>query len=88
MRAGDDGVVLAHALEAQHLAGEHEGVARRELLDEIFLDLAEHAAGGEHAGRLERAALQRASRTRTIGASTMVPTFSRYCWAMRGWATR
>ena len=40
-----------NALEAQHLAGEDEGVAGRELLDEIFLDLAEHAAGREHAGR-------------------------------------
>ena len=46
VRAGDDGIDLAQALEAQHLAGEHEGVAWRELLDEIFLDLAEHAAGG------------------------------------------
>ena len=27
----------------EHLAGEHEGVARGQLLDEIFLDLAEHA---------------------------------------------
>ena len=44
MRAGDDGVGLAQALEAQHLAGEDEGVAGAELLDEIFLDLAEHAA--------------------------------------------
>ena len=71
-----------------HLAGEHEGVAGRELLDEIFLDLAEHAAASEHAGRLERAAFHRASRTRSIGASTMTPTLSRYCCAMRGWATR
>ena len=58
MGAGDDGVDLAQALEAQHLAGEHEGVAGGELLDEIFLDLAEHAPAGEHACRLERAAFQ------------------------------
>ena len=58
MRARDDGVGLAQALEAQHLAGEDEGVAGRELLDEIFLDLAEHAAAHEHARRLERAAFQ------------------------------
>src|SRR6478752_2900988 len=31
---------------------------------------------------------RRASRTRTMGASTMVPTFRRYCWASRGWAMR
>ena len=49
--AGDDGVHLAQALEAQHLAGEDERVARRELLDEVFLDLAQHAPAGERTCR-------------------------------------
>ena len=46
--AGDDGVGLAQAFEAQHFARKHETVAGHELLDEIFLDLSEHAAGGEN----------------------------------------
>src|SRR6185437_13966749 len=48
--AADIGAVLAHAFEAQHMAGEDEGVAVHQLLDEIFLELAEHAPAG--AGRL------------------------------------
>jgi hypothetical protein len=47
MRSRDDGVGLAQAFEAEHFAGEHETVARHELLDEIFLDFAEHAPRGE-----------------------------------------
>ncbi len=39
---GDEALVLADALEAQHLAGEQEGVAGRQRLEEILLDLAEH----------------------------------------------
>ena len=41
--AGDERLVLAHAFEAQHLAGEHEGVAGAQLLDEVFVDLAHDA---------------------------------------------
>src|SRR5690606_27585694 len=40
---------LAQALEAQYLAGEDESVARRELFDEPFLDLAQHAPAPERA---------------------------------------
>ena len=43
-RARDVDLVLDQRLVFQDLAGEHEGVARRQRLDEIFLDLAEHPA--------------------------------------------
>ena len=54
--AGDDGVHLAQALEAEHFACEDEAVAWHELLDEPFLDLAENAARDENAFRLQLAA--------------------------------
>ncbi len=45
-----DRLVLDDALEAQHLAGEDEGVARHHGLGEILLDLSEHApAAADHA---------------------------------------
>ena len=43
LAARDIGRVFVDALETQHIAGEDEGVAGRKLLDEIFLELAEHA---------------------------------------------
>ena len=43
-RVGDVALVLADALEAQHLAGEQEGVAVDQRLQKYFLDLAEHRA--------------------------------------------
>ena len=49
--AGDEGVGVLQPLEAQHLAGEDEGVAGPQLLDEILLELAEHAAAHERARR-------------------------------------
>ena len=49
--AGDEGFVLAHAFKAQHLAGEHEGVARAQLLDEVFVDLAHDAPAGHRLAR-------------------------------------
>ena len=42
------GRVVAHALEAQELAREHERVAEREALHEILLDLAELAPALQH----------------------------------------
>jgi hypothetical protein len=41
-RAGDERLVLVDRLEAQHLAREHEGVARGERFEEHLLHLAEH----------------------------------------------
>ncbi len=38
-RARDIGLILDERFVSQHLAGEHEGVARRQRLDEILLDL-------------------------------------------------
>ena len=55
------------------------------VLEEILLDLAEHAAAASGTARRPRCA---ATRTLSIGASTIVPTFSRYCWATRRWAMR
>ncbi len=52
--AGDERLGLAHALEAQHLAGEHERVAGAKLLDEIFVDLAQDAAAGQRLARWRR----------------------------------
>ncbi len=49
--AGDEGVGVLQPLEAQHLAGEDEGVAGPELLDEVFLELAQHAAADQRARR-------------------------------------
>ena len=46
--AGRQHLVLVDALEAQHLAGEKEGVADRHGLGEILLDLAEHAPAARH----------------------------------------
>ncbi len=43
--------ILAHALEAQHLAGEHEGIARAQLLDKVFVDLAHDASTGQRLAR-------------------------------------
>ena len=54
-RARDIDLVLDQRLVAQDLAGEHEGVARRQRLDEIFLDLAEQAAAARRSTGLERA---------------------------------
>ncbi len=51
MRARHVNLVLDDRLVFQHLAGEHEGVARRHRLDEILLDLAEQpAAARDHFG--------------------------------------
>ena len=47
--AGDEGVGVLQALEAEHLAGESERVARFELLDEGFFQLAQHAAAHQRA---------------------------------------
>ena len=49
--AGNEGFVLAHPLEAQHLAGEHEGIAGAQLLDEVFVDLAHDASAGQRLAR-------------------------------------
>jgi hypothetical protein len=65
-----------------------EGVAGRQRLDEILLDLAEHAAAAASAGATARTppARERTSRTFSMGFSTMVPTLRRYCWAIiAGW---
>ena len=58
--AGDERLVLAHALEAQHLAGQHEGVAGAQLLDEILVDLAHDAAAGHRLARSGGAAADEA----------------------------
>ena len=55
VRARDVDLVLDDRLVLQHLAGEHEGVARRHGLDEIFLDLAEHAPAARNHLRGARA---------------------------------
>ena len=70
-----EGVRLAHALEAQHLAREHEGVARAQLLDEVFVDLAEDASAASAVRDLTD--LRPNSRTLMSGAATMVPALSR-----------
>ena len=49
----------------------------RQLLEEIFLDLARAPAR-----RAARPSAACRGRTLSIGASTIVPTFSRYCWAI------
>ena len=76
--AGGDHLVLADALEAEDQPGEEEGVAGRQRLDEVLLDLAERRA---RRARRSPAPRVRATRTFRSGASTMVPTLSRYCWA-------
>ena len=53
----------------------HEGVAGAQLLDEVFLDLAQHAAAGQGALPRLAAARRPTRRTLIIGASTMVPAF-------------
>ena len=59
-RVGDEALALADALEAQHLAGEEKGVAGRQRLQEILLDLAQQrpaarrrAAAGAHVAHVE-----------------------------------
>jgi hypothetical protein len=42
LRAARQRIQVVEAFEAQHLACEHEGVAGAQLLDEPFLDLAQH----------------------------------------------
>ncbi len=55
LRAPNQRLVLGNALQGQYLAAEQERVAGRQRLDEIFLDLAEHAAvTGERAGVVAR----------------------------------
>ena len=76
--ARDVDLVLDQRLVFQDFAGEHEGVARRQRLDEILLDLAEHAAAArDRAGVALPVARERTSRTLSMSASTMVPTFMR-----------
>ena len=49
--AGDQRLVLDNALQSQNFAAEEKRVARRQHLDEIFLDLAKHApAAAQRAG--------------------------------------
>ena len=83
--ARDEDFGVAQRFEAQHLAGENERRTRRQLFDETFRDFAQDAPA------LPCAAFAAARRDEPdfhIGVSTMVPTFKRYCWAMRGLATR
>jgi hypothetical protein len=56
--ARDNGIELAQTFKSQDLTCEHEAIAGHELLDQIFLDLAEHAARDEHASRLKSPALE------------------------------
>src|SRR5439155_11761330 len=49
-RARGDRLVFADPLEAEHEAGEKEGVADRERLDEVLLDLAEDTAAAPGEG--------------------------------------
>ena len=73
--ARDIDLVLDQRLVSEDFAGEHEGVAGRQRLDEIFLDLAEQPAAARD--RPCRGARERTSRTLSMSASTMVPTFMR-----------
>ena len=47
--AGDEGVGVLQALEAEHLTGESEGVSCFQLLDEGFFQFTQHAAAHQRA---------------------------------------
>ena len=76
--ARDVDLVLDQRLVAHDLAAEHEGVADRQPLDEILLDLAEHSsAAGEPPVTPLPPPRERTSFTFSICSSTMVPTLRR-----------
>ena len=78
--ARDIDLIFHQRLVAHDLAAEHEGIAGDEAFDEIFLDLAEHAAAARNrAGRAFTwpPCRERTSFTFNIASSTMVPTLRR-----------
>ena len=71
-----------------YFASEDEAVAGHELLHEIFFDLAEDAPATSIDLGFSAPPRPLANRTFSIGASTMVPIFRRYCCANLGWLRR
>jgi hypothetical protein len=72
------------ALEAQHLAGEDEGVAGVSVSTK-YSSISPSTRPPRASLRAGRACRARPSRTLSMVDSTMVPTFMRYCWARGHW---